>query len=29
MHLNFPGFAHLVRSGTGYRLIPAVWEQTL
>ncbi len=29
MHLNFPGFAHLVRSGTAYRLIPAAWEQTL
>jgi glyoxylase-like metal-dependent hydrolase (beta-lactamase superfamily II) len=29
MHLHFPGFAHLVRSGTGYRLIPAAWEQTL
>ena len=22
MHLHFPGFAHLVREGTGYRLIP-------
>ncbi len=29
MHLHFPGFAHLVRQGTGYRLIPAAWEQTL
>jgi glyoxylase-like metal-dependent hydrolase (beta-lactamase superfamily II) len=29
MHLHFPGFAHLVRSGTGYRLIPAAWEQVL
>ena len=29
MHLHFPGFAHLVRDGTGYRLIPAVWEQAL
>jgi glyoxylase-like metal-dependent hydrolase (beta-lactamase superfamily II) len=29
MHLHFPGFAHLVRSGSGYRLIPAAWEQTL
>jgi glyoxylase-like metal-dependent hydrolase (beta-lactamase superfamily II) len=29
MHLHFPGFAHLVRSGTGYRLIPAAWEQAL
>jgi glyoxylase-like metal-dependent hydrolase (beta-lactamase superfamily II) len=29
MHLNFPGFAHLVRRGTGYQLIPAAWEQAL
>jgi hypothetical protein len=29
MHLHFPGFAHLARSGTGYRLIPEAWEQTL
>lgn len=29
MHLHFPGFAHLVRSGAGYRLIPAAWEQAL
>ena len=29
MHLHFPGFAHLVRSGTGYRLIPEAWEQAL
>jgi glyoxylase-like metal-dependent hydrolase (beta-lactamase superfamily II) len=29
MHLHFPGFAHLVRNGAGYRLIPAAWEQTL
>ena len=29
MHLNFPGFAHLVRDGAGYRLIPAAWEQAL
>ena len=29
MHLHFPGFAHLVRNGTGYRLIPAAWEQAL
>jgi glyoxylase-like metal-dependent hydrolase (beta-lactamase superfamily II) len=29
MHLHFPAFAHLVRSGSGYRLIPAAWEQTL
>ncbi|MBO0763316.1 MAG: MBL fold metallo-hydrolase [Hyphomicrobiaceae bacterium] len=29
MHLHFPGFAHLVRSGTGYRLIPAAWETEL
>jgi glyoxylase-like metal-dependent hydrolase (beta-lactamase superfamily II) len=29
MHMHFPGFSHLVRSGTGYRLIPAAWEQVL
>lgn len=29
MHLHFPGFAHLVRQGTGYRLLPAAWEQAL
>jgi glyoxylase-like metal-dependent hydrolase (beta-lactamase superfamily II) len=29
MHLHFPGFAHLVRAGSGYRLIPAAWEQAL
>jgi glyoxylase-like metal-dependent hydrolase (beta-lactamase superfamily II) len=29
MHLHFPGFAHLVRRGSGYQLIPAAWEQTL
>ncbi len=27
MHLHFPGFAHLVRLGAGYRLIPTAWEQ--
>ncbi len=29
MHLHFPGFTHLVQQGTGYRLIPAAWEQAL
>ncbi|MDX2156396.1 MAG: MBL fold metallo-hydrolase [Hyphomicrobiaceae bacterium] len=29
MHLHFPGFAHLVKQGTGYRLLPAAWEQAL
>ena len=29
MHLHFPGFAHLVRRGTGYQLIPEAWEQAL
>jgi glyoxylase-like metal-dependent hydrolase (beta-lactamase superfamily II) len=29
MHLHFPGFSHLVRSGSAYRLIPAAWEQAL
>jgi glyoxylase-like metal-dependent hydrolase (beta-lactamase superfamily II) len=25
----FPGFAHLVRRGSGYQLVPEAWEQTL
>ena len=29
MHLHFPGFAHLVRDGAGYRLIPEAWEHAL
>jgi glyoxylase-like metal-dependent hydrolase (beta-lactamase superfamily II) len=29
MHLHFPGFTHLVRDGSGYRLIPVAWEQAL
>ena len=29
MHLHFPGFAHLVREGTGYRLIPEAWAHAL
>jgi glyoxylase-like metal-dependent hydrolase (beta-lactamase superfamily II) len=29
MHLHFPGFAHLVREGTGFRLIPEVWGHAL
>ena len=29
MHLHFPGFAHLVRRGTGFQLIPEAWEQAL
>jgi glyoxylase-like metal-dependent hydrolase (beta-lactamase superfamily II) len=29
MHLHFPGFAHLVRSGHAYRLIPEPWENAL
>lgn len=29
MHLHFPGFAHLVRRGQGYHLIPDAWEQAL
>ncbi len=29
MHMHFPGFSHLVRSGQAYRLIPAAWEQAL
>lgn len=29
MHLHFPGFSHLVRSGEAFRLVPAAWEQQL
>lgn len=29
MHLHFPGFAHVLRDGNGYRLVPEVWQQTL
>jgi hypothetical protein len=29
MHLHYPGFAHLVREGTGYRLIPEEWGHAL
>jgi len=29
MHLHFPGFAHLVRDGSGYRLIPEAWQHGL
>ena len=29
MHLHFPGFSRLVRSGSGYRIIPAPWEQAI
>lgn len=27
--MHFPGFSRLVKAGTGYRLIPAAWEQAL
>lgn len=29
MHMHFPGFSRLVKSGTGYRIIPAAWEHAL
>jgi glyoxylase-like metal-dependent hydrolase (beta-lactamase superfamily II) len=29
MHLHFPGFAHLVRQGSGYQLIPEAWQHAL
>jgi len=29
MHLHYPGFAHLVREGSGYRLIPEAWQHGL
>ncbi len=28
MHVHFPGFAHVVRSGGGYTLLPEPWVQT-
>ena len=27
MHVHFPGFAHLVRDGEGYRMLPEPWDQ--
>lgn len=27
MHLHFPGQAHLVRNGDGYRLLPTAWSE--
>ena len=29
MHMHFPGFSRLVKAGTGYRIIPAAWEQQI
>jgi hypothetical protein len=29
MHMHCPGLAHLVKAGSGYRVIPMAWEQTL
>lgn len=29
MHLHFPGFSRLVRSGDGYRLLPEAWQHSL
>jgi glyoxylase-like metal-dependent hydrolase (beta-lactamase superfamily II) len=29
MHLHFPGFAHVVREGGSYRLVPEAWRQSL
>jgi len=29
MHLHFPGFAHVLRDGGTYRLVPEAWRQTL
>ena len=26
MHMHFPGFAHLVRAGAGYALVPEAWQ---
>ncbi len=27
MHVHFPGFAHLVQDGDGYRMLPEPWDQ--
>ncbi len=29
MHMHFPGFSRLVKSGAAYRIIPAAWEQQI
>jgi glyoxylase-like metal-dependent hydrolase (beta-lactamase superfamily II) len=29
MHLDFPGFGHVVRAGSGYAFIPEVWRSSL
>ena len=29
MHLHFPGFAHVMRDGASYRLVPEAWRQSL
>ena len=28
MHIHFPGFAHVVRQGDGYRMLPEPWDQS-
>jgi glyoxylase-like metal-dependent hydrolase (beta-lactamase superfamily II) len=27
MHVHFPGFAHLVKQGDGYLMLPEPWDQ--
>jgi glyoxylase-like metal-dependent hydrolase (beta-lactamase superfamily II) len=29
MHLHFPGFCHIAREGSGYRLVPEAWRRGL
>jgi hypothetical protein len=29
MHLDFPGFGHVARAGSGYAFIPDVWTPTV
>jgi len=29
MHLHYPGFAHVLRQGSGYRLVPEAWRQDM
>ena len=26
MHLHFPAFSHLVKDGSGYRIVPETWK---
>jgi hypothetical protein len=28
-HLHFPAFSHVVREGSGYRLVPEAWHHVI